>query len=94
MLGSALRRLRRLGARRQRSLLGLRSLRDPRALPALRSLRLKLLRRRRTRDIVGRQSANRLLVFQERKRREEARGLSLTRILCRPAMGLTRGDVC
>jgi len=31
-------------------------------------------------------SANRLLVFQERKCREEARGLSLTRILCRPAM--------
>jgi len=27
-----------------------------------------------------------LLVFQARKRREEARGLSLTRILCRPAM--------
>ena len=47
------RRLRQLGARRQRSLLGLRNLRDPRALPALRSLRLKLLRRRRTRDIVG-----------------------------------------
>jgi len=33
-----------------------------------------------------RRSANRLLVFQARKRREEARGLSLTRILCRPAM--------
>jgi len=33
-----------------------------------------------------RRSANRLLVFQEIKRREEARGLSLTRILCRPAM--------
>jgi len=33
-----------------------------------------------------RRSANRLLVFQTRKRREEARGLSLTRILCRPAM--------
>jgi len=31
-------------------------------------------------------SAKRLLVFQARKRREEARGLSLTRILCRPAM--------
>jgi len=86
MLGSALRRLRRLGAQRQRSLLGLRSLRDPRALPGLRSLRQKLLRRRTSPNSRHRRSTNRLLVFQKRKRREEACGLSLTRILCRPAM--------
>ena len=45
-----------------------------------------------------RRSANRLLVFQARKCREEVRGLSLTRILCRPAMQRLRescfGDSC
>ena len=39
-----------------------------------------------------RRSANRLLVFQARKRREEARGLSLSRILCRAAMQRLRAS--